>query len=706
MNRARAGLHIQGCTFKNDRSTRPVSPTDPTPAGGGAVFTQYGALYIGDSELSGNLAAGLGGAILAAGGAESPVTLERSLVAGNTAGVDGAAVDSSAHATFLITASTVSGNTAPAGGVAVLGDDRNTNATSGTEPRIQLTASTVAFNTGGVGNFKTCDATCSGPGILLDDTILSNNGATDCVGLMTIYGSGPVKLIFDNGHNLEDGAGCGFSDLSSFTNLDPKLLPLADNGGATFTHALAPDSPAIDSGEASIPLLDQRKTPRPVGAANDIGAFEAAATLPAVTGISPATGPAAGGTIVTLNGRGFVSPTVSIGGSSCNSVAVLNAIQLSCVTTAHAAGATDVTVSNAVGAGTLVGGFTYLGPPAPVATNLAPTSGPAVGGTAVVITGTGFTSGASVTIGGGAAIVTALSNTQINATTPAHAAGTSDLVVTNPDGQTSTLPSAFTFLQAPQISAFSPGHGPITGGTAVNISGSFFKPTATVSFGGVSALVTFISATTLSAMAPAHPGGAVTLAVTVDGQTSTAASTYTYDSPPSLGSISPTSGDVAGGALVSVSGAGFQPGALVYFDGVAGTTTWSGDTTLTAVVPAHSAAGRVDVMVVNPDGQSATLTGAFLYTAVVPPTVIAVKNSKAHSAGSSHGGTKVTITGTGFLPGAVVAFGGVPATGVVVVSGTDLTCITPAHAKGIVDVRVTNLDGGTGALAGAWTYSH
>lgn len=61
---------------------------------------------------------------------------------------------------------------------------------------------------------------------------------------------------------------------------DPKLSPLANNGGPTLTMALLPGSPAIDAGDnASAPPTDQRGIPRPVGVAADIGAYEFTAVL-------------------------------------------------------------------------------------------------------------------------------------------------------------------------------------------------------------------------------------------------------------------------------------------------------------------------------------------------------------------------------------------------------------------------------------------
>jgi beta-lactamase regulating signal transducer with metallopeptidase domain len=72
---------------------------------------------------------------------------------------------------------------------------------------------------------------------------------------------------------------------------DPLLLALADNGGPTLTHALAPASPARDAGNNAANLsTDQRGAghPRVAGAAADIGAFEAGFVVQAVPLAVPA----------------------------------------------------------------------------------------------------------------------------------------------------------------------------------------------------------------------------------------------------------------------------------------------------------------------------------------------------------------------------------------------------------------------------------
>ena len=78
-----------------------------------------------------------------------------------------------------------------------------------------------------------------------------------------------------------------------------------------------------------------------------------------------------------------------------------------------------------------------------------PAAGPAAGGTAVVILGRGFQVGAAVTVGGGAATgVSVPSSERIECTTPAHALGVVDVVVTNPDASTATLLGGFTYQTA------------------------------------------------------------------------------------------------------------------------------------------------------------------------------------------------------------------------------------------------------------------
>jgi hypothetical protein len=88
---------------------------------------------------------------------------------------------------------------------------------------------------------------------------------------------------------------------------------------------------------------------------------------------------------------------------------------------------------------------TIPGIPPAFITFVSPNTGSTVGGTRVTISGSGFQSGATVTLDGAATNVSVVSSTAITATTPAHAPGTVDVVVTIPGGQSGRLTGGYTY---------------------------------------------------------------------------------------------------------------------------------------------------------------------------------------------------------------------------------------------------------------------
>ena len=170
---------------------------------------------------------------------------------------------------------------------------------------------------------------------------------------------------------------------------------------------------------------------------------------------------------------------------------------------------------------------------------------------------------------------------------------------------------------------------------------------------------------------------------------------------PTVTGVSPATASAAGATAITITGTGFLNGATVSIGGVPATSVaFVSATSITAVTPAH-AAGVVSVVVTNPDSGAGTGANLFTYTAAIStPTVTAI----SQASGSIAGGTALSITGTGFVTGATVSIGGVPATSVVFVSATSITAVTGAHASGAVNVVVTNLDGGVGTGTGLFTY--
>jgi hypothetical protein len=187
------------------------------------------------------------------------------------------------------------------------------------------------------------------------------------------------------------------------------------------------------------------------------GAFTYTTTSsPTLTAVSPASGPAAGGTTITLTGSNFVSgATVRVGGTPATNVALVSATRLTARTPAGTAGARDVQVTNPNGqSATRSGAFTYTGSTgALTVTSVSPQSGPAAGGTIVTVSGSGFVSGAAVRFGRlDAASVTFVSSTQLRVVSPQRTAATYDLNVVNPNGATATVPGGYTYVNSSSTS--------------------------------------------------------------------------------------------------------------------------------------------------------------------------------------------------------------------------------------------------------------
>jgi hypothetical protein len=220
-----------------------------------------------------------------------------------------------------------------------------------------------------------------------------------------------------------------------------------------------------------------------------------------------------------------------------------------------------------------------------------------------------------------------------------------------------------------------------------------------VKFGSTAATnVVVVSATQITATTPAGSAGAVTVTVTVNGQSGSLTNGFTYAVAPTVTSVSPNSGPTAGGTAVTITGTNFVAGATVTFGTAAATNVVvvSG-TSITATTPAGSA-GAVTVTVTNPGSQSGSLASGFTY--VLVPTVTSI----SPNSGPPAGGTAVTITGTNFASGATVKFGSTAATNVVVVSSTSITATTPAESSGAVTVTVT-VNGQSGSLTNGFTYT-
>ena len=233
---------------------RNVGSGEWTPGG----VSMHGGL-IRDTTIADNRSGGLGtGGVVLGGGA----TLVRSTVSGNVGGAEGGAggvlaIDSE------ISDSTISGNR---GGSSMDNGMMTPTAAGVFSTRSYIRASTITDNTSTAQDGAPAGGLYADIGTHLRGTIVAGNrgpawGGQDCAG----------TLVSDGFVLVADTSGCSIrSRLTDILRRDPRLGPLADNGGPTRTHALRPGSPAIDAWpvvqgtkRTGCPAIDQRGVRRP-----------------------------------------------------------------------------------------------------------------------------------------------------------------------------------------------------------------------------------------------------------------------------------------------------------------------------------------------------------------------------------------------------------------------------------------------------------
>ena len=434
-------LTLNNCTLSTNRATN----------GGGGVYNQ-GSLTITNCLLSGNSSpTGSGGGIFTIAGLTN---ISGSTFTNNSANAGGGLASTS---TSILTDSTLYDNSTNTNGGGIFN-----------QGTLGLTNTTLSGNdaTAGSGGGLYGNSSASS---ILNNCTLHNNSAASGGGIEAVSGllqarntivagntatglgqdiSGSLNSVGNNLIGNSSGVTIGGDPFSNILNVNARLAPLANYGGATLTHALLPGSPAIDAGDDCVNQSggclstalanDQRGAgfSRKVGSKVDIGAFES---------------------------RGF---TLSIASGNNQSAAVNAAFN-----------SLSVNVTSSFGEPTSGGQVTFTAPAggasASVGGNPATiTNGTALTGT-VLANGIGGTYNVAASAKGAANVNFVLTNTIINTApsfTPAAAislrlgssVGTTFTVGTVADGQTSA--GALTVTQ-------------IVGGTASGITVTGFVNT-------------------------------------------------------------------------------------------------------------------------------------------------------------------------------------------------------------------------------------
>ena len=414
-----------------------------------------------------------------------------------------------------------------------------------------------------------------------------------------------------------------------------------------------------------------------------------------IDGVDPGIGPEDGGNTVVITGDCFTGATgVTFGGTPATTFTVDSDTQIT-ATVPDGTGVVDVVVEGLGDCGTATDedGFEYV--PAPVVTDLDPTSGPETGDTDVVITGSGFDDATGVLFDDTAGVeFDVVSDTEIVVTTPAHAPGVVTVTVQHPGGDVDA--GDFEFLNVPSVTSLTPGTGPDDGGTVVTVIGEGFTGATGVTFDGLPGTTfTVVSDTEIRVTTPPHAPATVDVVVEHPVADSEAVP-FVYVEGTVIDTITPPGGPEDGGTEVTITGACFT-GATGVFFGTTPATSFEvvSDTEIVAFAPAGT--GVVDVTVVGAAAcGTETVPDGYEYTD--DPVIGSIEPTR----GPETGGTVVTIIGSNLGGATSVTFDGIPGAGLTVVSDTELTVTTPAGTPGDATVIVTSPDGTSNP--GVFTY--
>ncbi|MFI2186664.1 IPT/TIG domain-containing protein [Streptomyces sioyaensis] len=246
----------------------------------------------------------------------------------------------------------------------------------------------------------------------------------------------------------------------------------------------------------------------PGGTSNPLVYTYTAVSAPALSGLSPTSGPASGGNTVTLNGTNLSGATSVKFGANSATILTNTATQITVSAPAGPPSSVGVTVTTAGGTSNPLPYF-YLA--APTLSDLSPHLGPATGGNTVTVFGSNLTLTNAVNFGANPATgINVVSDNQLTVTAPAGS-GTVVVTVTTPGGTSTTATGNpyYTYLGAPVLTSLTPSHGSELGGDAIVLGGSNLTYTDAVTFGGVPASFAALSDTQVVATSPGGAPGTV-----------------------------------------------------------------------------------------------------------------------------------------------------------------------------------------------------
>ena len=211
-------------------------------------------------------------------------------------------------------------------------------------------------------------------------------------------------------------------------------------------------------------------------------------------------------------------------------------------------------------------------------------------------------------------------------------------------------------LNLVSISSISPTAGP--SGVSIQVTGTNFNDCSSVTFGSTGVTGSSITPTSLVVVSPPGDTGTqshLQVNTPVAQSVQTTSDVYTYAELPVISEISPSSGYLAGGYQVTISGINFTSSPTVKFGTLDGTNiSVSGTTSITVTVPAGSTLGAVTVVVTCNGLTSIPATvGSNQFTYLANP-VPAISNISPQYIPHTLDLITLTVTGTNFTDNSVI----------------------------------------------------
>jgi len=263
-------------------------------------------------------------------------------------------------------------------------------------------------------------------------------------------------------------------------------------------------------------------------------------------------------------------------------------------------------------------------------------------------------------------------------------------------GSSGTIEQSISYTASvalPTVTAITPNRGATLGGTAVTIVGTGIANASAVTMNGNAVgNYTVVNPTTITATTPMGAAGSSSVRVTTPGGQSSTNSLFTFVTPPTVASVTPTQGTSLGGNSIVITGTGFSNVIGVSIGGSPAASYVVNSTSQITEITPPGPAGNAAI-IVNVNGASSTTNSLFSY--VVPPTVTGVSPDTV----TTLGGNSINITGTGFTLASHLTIGGVAAQNFTIQSDTLITATTPANTPGTKSIVITTPGGSNAANA-------